>query len=114
MPGSPLAWRPPSLNQCLPTELDSPETLYLHDMAFAPAVRWLGAGKALLGRLIAHAKQLGVPHLSLVAAQGAESFWKKQGFEHTHTTKSLGSYTNPHRRLISSEPCQPFEYKRNW
>ncbi|MGI2257984.1 GNAT family N-acetyltransferase [Shewanella sp. GXUN23E] len=88
----PWLGEPPSLNQCLPAQLDNPETLYLHDMAFAPAARGLGAGKALLGRLVAHARRLAVPHLSLVAVQGAESFWEKQGFEHTDTTKCLGSY----------------------
>lgn len=54
--------------------------LYLHDMAISNDFR----GQSLAPKLLAHAtteaNKLGLQALALVAVQGAESYWVKQGF----------------------------------
>ncbi len=54
--------------------------LYLHDMAISGDFR----GQSLAPQLLAHAcdaaEQMGLQALALVAVQGAEGYWVKQGF----------------------------------
>lgn len=54
--------------------------LYLHDMAVSGDFR----GQSLAPKLLAHAdteaKHMGLQALALVAVQGAEGYWAKQGF----------------------------------
>ena len=54
--------------------------LYLHDMAISSDFR----GQSLAPKLLAHAtteaRKLGLQALALVAVQGAEGYWAKQGF----------------------------------
>ncbi|MCL2913651.1 GNAT family N-acetyltransferase [Shewanella corallii] len=98
----PWQGEPPSLNQSVPASIPAADTLYLHDMAFAAAARGLGAGKMVLACLVEYARSQSLPNLSLVAVQGANGYWEKQGFEHADTTKCLGTYCdNPsYMRLV--------------
>ncbi len=56
------------------------DCLYLHDMAICSDFR----GQSLAPKLLAHAdteaKQMGLRALALVAVQGAEGYWARQGF----------------------------------
>ncbi|QDF76283.1 MULTISPECIES: GNAT family N-acetyltransferase [Shewanella] len=82
---------PPSLEQVLDT-LEKQETLYLHDIAFSAKARGLGAGTAVFDRLLAQAKRLSLPSISLVAVGGAHTYWQRLGFKSRIIDKSLDSY----------------------
>jgi ribosomal protein S18 acetylase RimI-like enzyme len=63
-------WRAPEQGQWL----------YLHDLAVSP----IAQGQSLAPRLVAQARQrahaLGLGQMVLVAVQGSEGFWQRQGF----------------------------------
>lgn len=63
-------WHPPA----------SAQALYLHDLAVSPAAQ----GQALAPRLVAQAREqareMGLSQMVLVAVQGSEGFWQRQGF----------------------------------
>lgn len=63
--------------------------LYLHDLAVDPGHRGCGAGQRLVEQAFAHARQLGLEGLALVAVQGSEPYWARQGFE-THEVAHAG------------------------
>ena len=54
--------------------------LYLHDMAISSDFRGQSLAPALLANASTEAKKLGLEALALVAVQGAEGYWAKQGF----------------------------------
>lgn len=54
--------------------------LYLHDMAISSDFRGQSLAPALLAHASTEAKKLGLDALALVAVQGAEGYWAKQGF----------------------------------
>jgi GNAT superfamily N-acetyltransferase len=54
--------------------------LYLHDMAISSDFRGQSLAPALLAYAGIEAKKLGLQALALVAVQGAEGYWAKQGF----------------------------------
>lgn len=68
-----------ALAAAFPVYQDS-NCLYLHDMAISTDFR----GQSLAPQLLAHArsqaKTMGLQALALVAVQGAEEYWTKQGF----------------------------------
>jgi GNAT superfamily N-acetyltransferase len=90
---------PPPLYQAL-TELPLPNTLYLHDMAISARAQGLGAGTKALGKLKQVARRWSLNSLSLVAVQGADSYWRRQGFNDTQSLKCLGSYSDDASYMI--------------
>lgn len=88
-----LLGRPPALAQQLtpPTNAD---TLYLHDIALSSASRGKGAGEQVFSQLLTQAKRMQFTSLSLVAVQGASSYWQRLGFKSRIIDKSLDSYTH--------------------
>jgi GNAT superfamily N-acetyltransferase len=54
--------------------------LYLHDMAISSDFRGQSLAPQLLAHATTEAKKLGLQALALVAVQGAEGYWAKQGF----------------------------------
>jgi GNAT superfamily N-acetyltransferase len=54
--------------------------LYLHDMAISSDFRGQSLAPALLAHASMEAEKLGLAALALVAVQGAEGYWAKQGF----------------------------------
>ena len=59
------------------------DSLYLHDLAVAPAARGTGAGTTLIRRATDLAVASGLCHLALVAVQGTQNFWARHGFSAT-------------------------------
>lgn len=57
------------------------DTLYLHDMAIAPSARGRGIKHQLLNQLLQQAQSLHLQQALLVAVQGAQPVWEKQGFQ---------------------------------
>ncbi|ABV86242.1 GNAT family N-acetyltransferase [Shewanella pealeana] len=84
---------PPSLEQVL-ANIDSPDTLYLHDIALSSLSQGKGAGRQVLTALMNLALSKGYPSISLVAVQGAHHYWAKQGFEIKKIDKDLSGYTD--------------------
>lgn len=64
-------WHPPSMAKWL----------YLHDLAVDPEHRGSGAGQRLVEQAFAHSRQMGLQGLALVAVQGSQPYWTRQGFE---------------------------------
>ena len=76
---------------------ESPELLYLHDMAVNPAARGLGLASQLLATAKQHALSLGLTKLALVAVQGSVPYWQCHGFAVVNplsasATNALASY----------------------
>lgn len=61
----------------IPPDADS---FYLHDIALLPETRGHGAGSAATALVIERARQAGFRDVTLVAVNGAESYWATQGF----------------------------------
>ncbi|MFC4656475.1 MULTISPECIES: GNAT family N-acetyltransferase [Rheinheimera] len=57
-----------------------PDALYLHDMAVSSASRGAGLAAKLLLQAELYARHHQLSYLTLVAVQGAEGYWQKQGF----------------------------------
>ena len=56
------------------------DTLYLHDMAVAPAHAGQGMAGALLRAARAQAAAWGPRYSALVAVQGAQAYWERHGY----------------------------------
>lgn len=93
---------PPALNQLIDSLPDTVNTLYIHDLALSSTIQGQGAGVKLLNQCKLFAKTHHFDHLSLVAVQGAEQFWYKQGFIEQLTDKSLQSYCNSPKFMVLS------------
>ncbi len=75
-----LLGRSPPLNSLLGALPETPDCLYLHDLALLPEARRGGLGAALTLHLVSVAAQHGLDTLALTAVAGADSFWQKLGF----------------------------------
>ena len=56
------------------------DRLYLHDLAVSPSAQGLGLGPQLVARARQVAQAQGWQQLVLIAVQGSEPFWARQGF----------------------------------
>ncbi|CAM3221443.1 GNAT family N-acetyltransferase [Shewanella violacea] len=83
---------PPSLEQVI-SQVEKADTLYLHDIALSAHAQGKGAGRAAVEKLLTFARQWEFDSISLVAVQGASSYWKKLGFVQEPIDKSLNTYT---------------------
>jgi predicted N-acetyltransferase YhbS len=78
-----LAWRGDAvvpLSKALGALPESPDTLFIHDLASSPAHRGKGVAKSLIERVFAIASEMKIAKFSLVAVQGSEPFWARFGF----------------------------------
>lgn len=57
-----------------------PRALYLHDLAVHPEAKGQGLGPRLVATALALARAEGLEGLGLVAVQGSQAFWQRQGF----------------------------------
>lgn len=58
----------------------APDTLYLHDLAVAPAATGRRLGPRLVERALAYAGERQLRYASLVSVQGSARFWQRLGF----------------------------------
>lgn len=70
----------PCLNSLHYQQAEQGDTLYLHDMSIAPSARGMGIKYKLLMSVFQQAQTLGLKQAMLVAVQGAQPIWEKQGF----------------------------------
>ncbi len=79
--------------------------LYLHDLAVDPGHRGSGAGQRLIEQAFAHAQALGLEGLALVAVQGSQPYWARQGFQarevaHATLLEKLRSFGDDARFMV--------------
>jgi len=72
--------KPPKLFEPL-LDIQGGEHLYLHDMAISSQSKGQGLGRAMAVKLFEVAQRKGIQSISLVAVQGAESFWSILNFK---------------------------------
>jgi len=70
----------PGLGRIIDSIPEGADVIHLHDLAVSPSFRGRGIARLLLERLKETA-QGGVEALTLVAVQGASTFWSHLGFE---------------------------------
>jgi GNAT superfamily N-acetyltransferase len=70
----------PALNARLGGLPADADTYYLHDLALLPVARRMGAAHFMVTVLGRHALARGFRTLSLVAVNGSQLFWSRQGF----------------------------------
>lgn len=59
----------------------SPDCIYLHDVAVAPAARRHGAARKLIERLSDVARTEGMRAIALTSVYGSDALWRELGFE---------------------------------
>lgn len=70
----------PGLNMPLGALPAQPDCYYFHDIALLPSARGSGAGSAALAFVEDRARAEGLRNITLIAVNGADSFWAAQGF----------------------------------
>ncbi len=70
----------PALNALLGAIPENADTYYIHDLALLPAARGSGAAAQIVAHLTRHARAAGFASMSLVAVNGSQGFWERQGF----------------------------------
>lgn len=75
-----LRGQPPALNALLERLPERPDCWYIHDFVLAPEARGAGAATHMIDVIAAVAREAKLPVLALVAVNGAEAFWVRQGF----------------------------------
>ncbi|WP_185234353.1 GNAT family N-acetyltransferase [Teredinibacter franksiae] len=82
---------PPKLFEPLPY-IGHSDSLFLHDMAVSSRSMGQGIGRSMMAKLIKVAELKGVKRITLVAIQGADSFWSLLGFKAISGTNICSSY----------------------
>ena len=76
----------PALNARLDALPETPDVLYLHDLALAHAARGGGHAKRGVHLAVQTARDAGLERIALIAVNDAAPFWARQGFETRHST----------------------------
>lgn len=63
----------------------APRMMYLHDLAVAPAGRERRLGHKLVQQVVQRAQDMGLARIGLVAVQGSQAWWQRQGFTEVST-----------------------------
>lgn len=82
---------PPKLYEPL-LDTENSDSLYLHDMAVSPNSKGQGIGQSMMAKLAEVAELKRIKRITLVAIQGAESFWSMQGFKVISKGNTCSSY----------------------
>lgn len=70
----------PALNAVLGKLPEDASTYYIHDIAILPEARSAGAATRVVELMAAQAETDGYVTMALVAVNGSQGFWEKQGF----------------------------------
>lgn len=85
---------PPSLHQRLPALPATADVWFVHDLALDPAVHGRGVGFRLFRKARHQARAAGWVRSLLVAIQGAEQFWMRQGYHRIESNTVLPGGTD--------------------
>ena len=80
----------PALNALLGELPAQASTYYIHDIALLPEARRVGAGAAIVARLVEQARVAGFATVSLVAVSGTAGFWRRFGFRAVESASGDG------------------------
>lgn len=80
---------PPRLDMQVCELPESPDCLYLHDLAIAPVARGSGVGQALVAAFLETFERLKVERASLIAVQGSMPYWRQYGFQAVEACDSI-------------------------
>lgn len=80
---------PPSLHQRLPALPATADVWFVHDLALDPAVHGRGVGSSLFRQARRQARAAGWRRSLLVAIQGADQFWLRQGYHRIESNAAL-------------------------
>lgn len=72
--------RPPALNAPILAVPAAADRYYLHDLALLPQARGAGAEAEAVQLVADEAESTGFARITLTAVNGADAFWRKQGF----------------------------------
>ncbi|MEC3911114.1 GNAT family N-acetyltransferase [Sphingobium sp. CR2-8] len=81
---------PPMLNARLRQIPANADLFYLHDLALLPQARGSGAAGDAVRLVLDQARRAGFERITLTAVNGADAFWRKQGF--TPMARQDGAY----------------------
>lgn len=98
----------PALNTGLDALPEGADVLYLHDLALDPRLRGRGLARPAVEALVRRAREDGWPAVSLVAANDAEGFWRRLGFETVEDPRlaeKLASYGEDARYMVRRLPA---------
>lgn len=85
---------------------ETPDTLYLHDLAVAPRALGQGVARRLVEHMHGIGARLGLAHAALVSVQDSRRFWEGFGYAVTPgAAAALGSY--PPGALYMARPLMP-------
>lgn len=70
----------PELNKVYGDWRGDSDVFYIHDVALLPKARSGGQASRVIAKMIAQASELHFPTMALVAVNGTQGFWQKQGF----------------------------------
>lgn len=93
----------PALNTLLHQVPEGADSFYMHDVALLPQARAFGAARKLVTLLVETAEAHGFDSLSLVAVNGSQPYWEKQGFfvqDVPHLQEKLLSYSEDARFMM--------------
>lgn len=82
---------PPRLDMQVCDLPDTPDCLYLHDLAIAPQARGTGTGQALVAAFLETFEDLPLDRASLIAVQGSMPYWRQYGFRSVEACEALRS-----------------------
>lgn len=95
---------PPPLGKRLGSIPAESDTYYLHDIALLPSGRGGGSGKAATDFVARQARLAGFTDITLMAINGADSYWAAQGFAHVDgSAAAYGDGTYLMRRSLGSD-----------
>lgn len=77
----------PKLNAMLGALPENARSFYLHDIALLPETRGSGAGRVATAFVIDHARAAGFEDVTLIAVNGADSYWSLQGFREVQASE---------------------------
>lgn len=101
--------KPPALDSLLVSLPDTPDCLYMHDVALLPEARQHGLGSKIVGLVRDVARTLHLPAIALVAVNGSVPYWQGRGFAQytktdTQLRAKLASYTEDAAYLVMAQP----------
>jgi ribosomal protein S18 acetylase RimI-like enzyme len=82
---------PAALYHCYPQPAGT-SCYYIHDVVVDPEARGAGIATLFLKHVMQLAHHRQIPHLSLIAVQGADRYWTRHQFRPRATHKDLSSY----------------------
>lgn len=93
----------PALNVELRSLPENAQSYYLHDIALMPQARSGGRASSVVAKMAEQAKSEEFAAMALVAVNGSQGFWERQGFQVTQRpelVEKLQTYSDDARYMV--------------